>query len=298
MIGAVVDRWLKRGWRPDPVRLSAAQSGNPAIVITGASEGIGRELAIAFAGHGKTLLLVARRREPLQALAEELERNHGAKVLVLPLDLTRPDAADTLSAYLSEYGLYADILINDAAFGLGGDFTSQSEADLLALVDLNMRVVTQLTRRFLPDMCVRGCGGILNIASLGGYAAGPCQAAYYASKAYVIALTRAIAHEVSGQGVRVSVVAPGPVETRFHARMGAETALYRMLVPAMSPRRVARSAARGFLLGHRVILPGLLTAPLALAMRVLPDFVIVPIVGWLLAPRRPEGPGRPGGQMP
>lgn len=288
MIEALVDRWLRRHWRADGARIAAVSTGRPAVLVTGASEGIGFALARAFAKPGCTIVLVARSGGALVEAAAEIGRDVSCEAVTLPLDLTRADASDVLSAFLASRGLYVDVLINNAAIGLGGEFIGQTEAELLELVDLDVRALTQLTRRFLPDMCVRGRGGVLNVASLGGYAAGPYQAAYYAAKAYVIALTRAVSHEVRGQGVRVSVLAPGPVETRFHARMGADRAMYRLLLPSMSPRRVARAARRGFVLGHRVILPGLFAAPLALTMRVLPDAVIVPLVGWLLAPRKNE----------
>lgn len=281
----LVDLWLRRSWRPDPGRLPALPGTRPAILVTGASEGIGRALADALAERDQTLVLIARDPDRLSEAAAQITASRGADVLILPLDLTRHDAVEAVASFLAAHDLFADILVNNAAIGLGGPFATHDEADLMALVDLDIRVVTQLTRRFLPDMCLRGRGGILNVASLGGYAPGPYQAAYYAAKAYVIALTRAVAQEVAGQGVRVSVLTPGPVETRFHARMGADSALYRTLIPAMSSPRVARAAVRGFRLGHATIMPGLLTAPLALAMRLLPDGVIVPLIGLLLAPR-------------
>lgn len=244
-------------------------------------------------------MLVSRSADRLADAALQIGRESGADVQVLALDLARGDAADVLAGFLAERGVWADVLINNAAVGLGGDFTDHDEVALARLVDLDIRSVTLLTRRFLPDMCVRGRGGVLNVASLAGYSPGPYQAAYYAAKAYVIALTRAIAHEVAGQGVRVSVLAPGPVETRFHERMGAEGSLYRIVMPSLRPESVARSAWRGFMLGHRVILPGLLTLPMAIAMRVLPDALVVPLVGLLLK-RRPGlsrdrgGPGARG----
>jgi short-subunit dehydrogenase len=134
----------------------------------------------------------------------------------------------------------------------------------------------------------RGSGGVINVASLAGYAPGPYQAAYYAAKAYVIALTRAVAYEVRGQGVRVCVVTPGPVETQFHARMGAEASIYRTWVPSASPAAIARSTYRGYWLGCHVIQPGLFTPVLALAMRLLPGIVLAPLIGTLLRPRGPE----------
>lgn len=134
-------------------------------------------------------------------------------------------------------------------------------------------------------MRLRGRGGILNVASLGGYTPGPYQAAYYASKAYVISLTEAIAVETAGEGVRLCALAPGPVNTRFHERMGAESALYRGLVLPASARSVARAGYLGLMLGLRVVVPGLINPFLALALRIMPHRIMVPIVGWLLKPR-------------
>jgi short-subunit dehydrogenase len=148
--------------------------------------------------------------------------------------------------------------------------------------------LTRLMRHFLPGMRVRGRGGILNLASLGGYVPGPYQAVYYASKAYVLALSEAVAAETAGEGVRVSALAPGPVSTDFHRRMGSERSFYRYLVPPASPDRVAAAAYRGFALGWRVIIPGTLNPALALALRILPHRIGTGIVGWLLKPRWQE----------
>ena len=148
-----------------------------------------------------------------------------------------------------------------------------------------MQALTALTRRFLPDMVVRGAGGVLNVASLGGLVPGPYQSAYYASKAYVISLTEGIAWEVRGQGVRVAVVAPGPVETGFHAAMGAEGSLYRYLVPSMMPEAVARSAMRGFRMGRTVIVPGLVASGIAFASWLAPRKLTASVVGVLLRPQ-------------
>jgi short-subunit dehydrogenase len=186
---------------------------------------------------------------------------------------------------LAARGGYADVLVNSAGIGLAGRFGEQSADALTQLVDLNVRALTALTRHFLTGMRVRGRGGILNLASLGGYAPGPNQAAYYASKAYVLSLSEAVAAETAGEGVRVCALAPGPVDTRFHARMGAEGALYRTLLPPASAEAVARAGYLGFALGWRVTIPGLINPFLALAMRVMPHRLVIPIVGWLLQPR-------------
>jgi hypothetical protein len=139
-------------------------------------------------------------------------------------------------------------------------------------------------------MLARGRGGIINISSLGGYGPGPYQAAYYASKAYVISLSEAVASEVAGSGVRICAVAPGPVGTRFHHDMQAETAPYRRLLPELTPERVARSAYLGFRLRRRVVVPGVLNMLAALALRVMPHPLTVPILGWLLRPGAGRAP--------
>ena len=286
MIGDIlirlVDLWLRRAWRPDPEALSRLGAGRPAVVITGASEGIGLAIAERFAASDRPLLLIARTAETLSAAAAGLAQRYPVEIITLPLDITVPTAADAIEAKLAAHGLYADIVVNNAGIGLGGPFTSHDPDQIAALIDTNVRALTVLCRRFLPAMCTRGRGGILNIASLGGYAPGPYQAAYYASKAYVVSLTRAMAYEVRGQGVRIAVVAPGPVDTRFHAKMGADQALYRYMIGGMSAAAVARSAVGGFRWGMQVILPGPLTPVLALAMTLTPGIISIPIIGLLL----------------
>jgi hypothetical protein len=172
--------------------------------------------------------------------------------------------------------------------GLAGPFDAQAPEAILRLIDTNMRALTALTRYYLPGMRIRGRGGILNLASIGAYAPGPYQSAYYASKSYVLALSEAIAAEVAGEGVRVCALAPGPVNTAFHARMGAEQSLYRYLVPPASADSVARAGYAGYLLGWRVVVPGILNPFLALAMRIMPHRILIPIIGWLVKPRGPQ----------
>jgi short-subunit dehydrogenase len=138
-------------------------------------------------------------------------------------------------------------------------------------------------------MLARGRGGIINVASLGGYVPGPYQAAYYASKAYVLSLTEAMAAEHAGSGVRIAVLAPGPVDTRFHTAMGAESAPYRWMLPAARADKVAAATQRDFTLGRRVIVPGLLYMAGSLVLRVLPHLVSVPLMGKLLRPALQNG---------
>jgi short-subunit dehydrogenase len=258
----------------------------PAVVITGASEGIGLALAFRFAhGTGNPVLMIARRADVLSAAAQQVTARHGTPAIPLALDVTAPGAADVIEQTLAAHGLYAGIFINNAGIGLGGDFTDHTEAGIAQLIDVNVRAVSLLTRRFLPAMLERGSGGVINIASLGGFAPGPYQAAYYASKAYVLSLTRALAFETRGRGVHMCVVTPGPVETRFHERMGADEAFYRYAMRAMSTEAIARATWRGWKLGFRVIQPGLLTPGVSILMRVTPWLLLVPIIGWLLRQR-------------
>lgn len=281
----LADAWLRRRWRPDPDALSQWAELQPAVVVTGGSEGIGFEIARRFAKRGRAVVLVARSSEPLETAASAIRQEFGTTVLTVPLDVTRPDAPQALQERLLQNGFYADVLVNNAGMGLSGDYISQEPEQLGQLIELNVRALSVLMRHFLPAMCVRGRGGVLNVASLGGYAPGPYQAAYYASKSYVIALTEAVAWETRGLGVRVAVFAPGPVRTRFHARMGAESALYRWLIPAPSPSLAAGSAVRWFEWGRTVITPGVMGPLLAIVMRLTPHPFLIPIIGWLLKPR-------------
>jgi short-subunit dehydrogenase len=290
LIAKLIEPWRRRHWRADPHALAAYAGLRPFTVVTGGSEGIGLALARRFARAGHDVLLVARRPEPLRVAADRIRAESRVEVATVAVDVTRSDAIAALEAALAQRGAYADILINSAGIGLAGQFGEQSPEAMTQLLELNVRALTVLTRHFLTGMRVRGRGGILNLASLGGYAPGPHQAAYYASKAYVLSLSEAVAAETAGQGVRVCALAPGPVNTRFHERMGAESALYRALVLPASADAVARAGYRGFVLGWRVTVPGLISPCLALAMRVMPHRLVIPIVGWLLQPRGRNAP--------
>lgn len=284
-------------WRspadPDAVRAAreAVADLKPAIVITGGSRGIGFALARRFLEAGHETAIVARNATQLEQAAAELKTATGSDVTTILCDVSEPNAIDVITTGLSRAGLYLDVLVNNAGMGLAGPFLSHSQAELSRLIALNIEAVTRLTRAALPDMLARRRGGILNVASLGADVPGPNQAAYYASKSYVVSLSEAIASEVSGQGVRVSALLPGPVNTAFHEEMGAETSLYRLLLPAMTADRVARSAYRGFMFGNRVIVPGISNIFFFLALKVLPHTLTVPFVYWLL--RRPENLNRP-----
>jgi len=282
--------WTSRlmPWRA-PIDENAVQSARaavahlkPAVVVTGGSRGIGLALAKRFIEAGHPTVIVARNSLNLTEAVAALKAATGVEPLSILCDVTEPNAADVISSALAGANLYLDVLVNNAAMGLAGSFLEQTPQEISRLVALNVESVTRLTRAALPDMIARRQGGVLNVTSVGAYVPGPNQAAYYASKAYVLSLTEAIASEVAGHGVRVSALAPGPVETGFHHDMGAENSLYRMIVPSMTADRVAQSAYRGFMFGQRVIVPGVSNLAFVGALKVLPHIVTVPIMRMLL----------------
>jgi uncharacterized protein len=281
----MLQSWRRRYRRPNALAPTASDTLTPMTVVTGGSDGIGYALAARIAIAGEPVLLVARTLDTLARAAIEIKSASGGVVETLSLDITLPNAAATIAARLAARDAYCDVLINAAGIGLAGEFSSHAPERLDQLVAVNISALTALTRFFLPAMLRRGRGGILNVASLGAYAPGPYQAAYYASKSYVLALTEAIAHEHAGRGVRIAVLAPGPVRTAFHARMGGATGLYLKLLPVPSADQIAKAAIWRFRLGQRVIVPRLLNPLLMAAMRVMPHRLLLPIVGWLLRPR-------------
>lgn len=257
----------------------------PVAVVTGASDGIGRAFAFELARRGHDLLLIARTPGPLEATAAAVARETGRRVDVVSVDLTARDFLSAIEAKLAAEGAYPALLVNNAGTGLAGKFQKAEREELRRLVDLNMGALAELTHWALRDMLDRGAGGIINVSSLGGLVPGPNQAAYYASKAFVTSLTEAISWEVRGRGVTVTAVSPGPVRTEFHARMGSEQSKYLRILGTIRPERVARAACLGNRLGLTIVHPRLLDWPMALALRLTPHVILVPIVSWLLRKR-------------
>ncbi|MFN3744644.1 MAG: SDR family NAD(P)-dependent oxidoreductase [Hyphomicrobiaceae bacterium] len=240
------------------------------VVITGASEGVGRAFARHYAARGHDLLLIARRPELLARLAGELRAAHSVRVETLAQDVAAPEAPAAIDAVLAAAGAHCELLINNAAIGLSGPFHTFGRDDIDGLVALNTAAPTRLMHHVLPAMRARRRGGIINLASLGGFAPGPYQAAYYASRAYVLSLSEAVAAEVARDGVRITAVAPGPVRTRFHDKMGSDRDLYRWLIPSLAPETVVRWAVAAHMLRFRVVVPGLLNNFFALCLRLMP----------------------------
>ena len=281
------DLWVGRYVKlNDSVRLARAEVAylKPIVAVTGGSRGIGAALAQCFAEAGNDVAIIARDRKELEAAAALILAGTGRTVLAIVCDITSPTAAEDVDRSLTTGGFYLDVLVNNAATGISGEFEHHENAELDQVIGLNITALSRLMRHALRSMRARQQGGILNVASLGGVGPCPYQSVYYASKAYVMSLTEAVAAEAPGNGVRISVLAPGPVDTGFHAAMGTEGARYRRFLPALSPERVARSAYRGFTIGECVIVPGFFNRVLYGCLRLLPHPITVPVVTWLLRP--------------
>ena len=261
----------------------------PAAVITGATQGIGRALADEFAKTGHTLLLVARTEAALAKSASEVSAQFKVPVHYVACDLSTAEGCDRVAEALSEKGLYAESLVNNAAIMTAGFFQEQEPEELLNIVDLNARAAVDLTRRFLPDMIARGKGGVLNVASVEGFMPVPYQATYAATKAFMISFSRALAWEVFGTSVRVCVVTPGPIETTMHEKAGAEYSRYMVYLPRMTPEAMAAAAYRRFMRGNWVIIEGWINRIIANGVRFVPGIMLIPAVGWFFRVRDAEG---------
>jgi uncharacterized protein len=248
----------------------------PVTLITGTSAGIGAELARVFAAHGHELVLVARREDRLTVLADEIAAAGRPRPAVLALDLGRRDAVDSLAAELSARGLEPEIVVNNAGFGLTGDAAALERAEQLAMIDLNIRVLTELSLAFL-DSLARHRGGILNIASIAAFLPGPGMAVYYASKAYVLSFSEALHCELKDRGVRVTALCPGPVPTEFQARAGMRPDRSQQMLE-LSPRRVAQIGYRGFMRGKRVIIAGTGNKLAVFFTRFVPNALLLPMI--------------------
>ncbi len=212
-------------------------------LLTGASSGIGLELARLAAAEGHHLFLLARSQEKLFALKKELEANNDIEVFVLPMDLTQTDAVPRILRFLEEHSLEVDILVNNAGFGGMGTFVSRSWEQEDAMMQLNMRVLTELMKAMLPSMQQKGKGRVLNVASSAAFVPGPMQAVYHATKAYVYSLSLAVAEELDGTGVTVTVLCPGATKTEFAQEAGFQhSAIFRHAKPASEVAKIGWDA--------------------------------------------------------
>jgi len=245
-------------------------------LVTGASAGIGRELARVFASHGWDLALAARRRDALEALAVELRAEHGRTVRVLPCDLLEPDAVPGLFAALEGAGEPVEVLVNNAGAIEMGAFADTGTDALDRLVELNVRAVTALARTFLTPMLGRGRGRILNVASVASFQPIPSMAVYAATKAYVLSLTEALSEELSGTGVTVTALCPGLTVTDMVSKV-RDTNEYASWIPELLMSDAGDVAAAGYaacMAGRVIEVPGLGNAALTHWSRFQPRWLV------------------------
>jgi uncharacterized protein len=246
-------------------------------LITGASSGIGYELAKLFAQDHYNLVLVARSAAKLSQLADELQRQNGISVKVIPLDLTSAPAPQFLFDQLQREDIAVDVLVNNAGFGKRGEFAKIPVQESLAQVQLNITALTHLTGLFAAPMLERGGGKILNVASTAGFQPGPLMAVYYATKAYVISFSEALANELSRSGVTVTCLCPGPTDTGFQGRAGTENTMVFKKSRPMSADAVARDGYRGLMAGKTLVISGWRNWLLAEATRFSPRKLVTAI---------------------
>jgi short-subunit dehydrogenase len=250
-------------------------------LITGASSGIGMELAGVCAAAGHDLVLVARNEPRLHALRENLAAGYGLRATVIPADLALPSAPETIEAAVNRLGLTIDVLINNAGFGTNGRFArleTQREMDELRV---NIAALTHLTRLMLPAMLRRRSGRIMNVSSTAGFQAGPYMAVYYATKAYIISFTEALAEELRGSGVTATVLCPGPTRTEFQHRAGMRNVAIASDLLMMDPLSVARAGFEGMMKGRVMVIPGLSNRIGVSLVRLLPRRLVRRLVGEL-----------------
>jgi short-subunit dehydrogenase len=244
----------------------------PLALVTGASSGIGAEIARAFRRRGYNLVLLARDRGRLEELARDLEIEGRASPVVMTVDLSLPGSPQRVFADLQRRGLAVDILVNNAGVICEGDFVETEADDLLRLLQTNVVALTALTRVFAPAMKARGTGRILNVASIAAFAPTPRLAVYAAAKAYVLSFSEALAEELADSGVTVTALCPGFTETGMLERSNVGQSLPRAIV--MSAHDVAERGCLACLAGERVCVPGLVNSMTALGARLAPRPVV------------------------
>lgn len=253
-------------------------------LITGASAGIGVDLADCFAASGYDLIITARSQPALQEVADRITKAHGVKVTVISSDLGAINSGARLAAEIAQRGLIVDVLVNNAGFGHTGAFAAEPIDPQLGMIDLNVRALTELTHIYWKDMITRKRGGVLNVASTAAFQPGPLMAIYYASKAFVLSLTEALWEEARGTGVRVSCLCPGPTTSKFNARAGTDKTRLAKAAKPMTSRAVAQRGYAGFQANRRVVVTGASNKLLIAITRLTPRAALLRIVRTLQSP--------------
>jgi short-subunit dehydrogenase len=260
---------------------SEIKTPNLTALITGASSGIGLELARLFAKDGYNLVLVARNRSKLDSLGKELRSEHQVQVTVMVHDLVDPSTPRTIAGQLADQSIIVDVLVNNAGTQVYGEFAEADLDEQLALVQVNMAALIALTHLLLPGMIRRGSGRILNVGSTGSFAPGPLNAVYCASKAAVLSFSQAIGAELTGTGVTVTALCPGATNTAFIARHGMQDV--RIFRTAMSPGRVAQIGYRAMQRGRPLVVTGFSNQLQVLSFQLMAPFLGLTPPTWLMA---------------
>ena len=254
-------------------------AANPeTVLVTGASSGIGLELARCFASDGSRLVLVARNTAALEKLAGELRRNHKVESIVLTADLSQSETPKKIFSELKGRGMVVDILVNNGGFGAHGLFSELPLQRQIEMIQVNVTALMELTGLFLPGMVERRHGGVLNVASVAGFVPGPGMAVYYATKAFVLSFTEALAGELAGTGIKVMALCPGPTETNFGSVARVNGARL-VRVASMTAREVAFRGHRAFRGRRVVVVSGWRNRLLVVLIRLTPRLLVRRITG-------------------
>jgi short-subunit dehydrogenase len=255
------------------------------VLITGASSGIGWEMAELFARAGYRVVAVARNESKLNELQHQLNEKYANETILIVKDLVRKNAIGELVTSLQDQNLHIDVLFNNAGFGLYGPFLETDGDDELDMIKLNVNVLTHLTKLLLPKMVENKSGGVLNVASTASFLPGPLMAVYYATKAYVLSFSEAIANELAGTGVTITALCPGPTATGFMERANLGTSkLFEKSV--MDVHTVAKQGFEGFIRGKTVVIPGLRNRVLASSVGLIPRNMLTKVVRRLQESRK------------
>lgn len=253
---------------------------NKTALVTGASVGLGAEYSKLFAVDGHDVVLVARRRENLEALAGELEKQHGVRATVMPEDLNDPGAPERIAKTLRERGIDVEFLVNNAGFGTSGPFATADLARELSMLTVNVTTLVHLTRLLLPAMISRKSGRILNIGSTAGFVPGPFMAGYYASKAFVNSFTQALAYELRGTGVTATVSCPGATRTEFATVAGTDKSRL-FQAASMGAAEVAAHGYRAMMRGRPMAIAGVRNQLSIQSLRIAPRAMTVALAASL-----------------
>ena len=253
-------------------------------LVTGASMGIGVELARCFAADGYDLIVTARSAEALNKLSTEFSAKYKVRVAPIAADLGEIGAGAKLAAAIAQQGLAVDVVVNNAGYGIAGAYAGSDLAQQMGMIDLNIRALAELTQIYWPRMLANKHGGILNVASTAAFQPGPLMAVYYASKAFVLSFSEALWKEAEGTGVHVSCLCPGPTESNFRARAGTGQTRLKNLGTPMTSAAVARMGYRGFQKNRRVVVTGARNRMLATLAPFLPRKTLLGIVHNMQSP--------------